>query len=184
MCTETIQLGTWNLCVGWLVAFLPLVGVVFGAVMGFGASIVLDNRRRSWELKEKKREEKREALRRAFEWFEPMRQAYYSASNYAHFLMDGDIDELGFREQYPHEAIEDLKDLDLPEHLTFFLPDEAYVRRRKILTDLRELYDLALRNIGKGREAHLEVIQFSDILFVEMDDLWVDLKAEYEKTYE
>ena len=56
MCQGVIQVGRWPLCAGWLVALLPLVGVALGAVLTQGTLIITGNRRRSWELQEKKRE--------------------------------------------------------------------------------------------------------------------------------
>jgi hypothetical protein len=121
--------------------WLSLVGVVIGGFIAAGTAFLLEEFRRRHQRREKRDDIKREALRRALAWIDPMEKALTAAEVETYALLQSKIDEQEFRQRYPN-LVSELAEFDLSLDQRLILDDDPYPLGngiRKAVEDLRQL---------------------------------------------
>jgi hypothetical protein len=85
-----------------MTAWWSLIGVVAGGFIAAGTAFLLEEVRRRHQRRDKRDDIKREALRRALAWIDPMEKALTAAEVEIYALLHGRIDEEEFRQRYPN----------------------------------------------------------------------------------
>ena len=200
MCVETIRVGPWPMCVGWLVALLPIAATLFGVILGgtisFGTALIIENRRTARAREEEYRrlaEERanerralqREALEKALEWFNPLELALIQAELTALAYVRGQIDESQLRIKYPRDiSITMEREYGLPPHLSMHMPEDAGRRANQIVSEFEQLFQMALDNPASGNDVWMRVQAFGNQIREHISSLRNDLRASYSRTFD
>ena len=120
-----------------------LVGVVIGGFIATGTAFLLEEFRRHHQRREKRDDIKREALRRALAWIDPMEKALTAAEVEIYALLHGRIDEELFRQRYPN-LISELAEFDLSLDQRLILDDDPYPLGNGIRQAVEDLKQLAI----------------------------------------
>ena len=167
----------------------PLAGVIVGALIASFTTLIAERQRRKHDRKEKLASLKREALAAALEWFEPMRDAYIRSSSLVMAAISGDVDDRQLLKEWPN-LLGVLSKKDVPEHLLAVLPEDPYLRGRRIIGKFDELCMLCVRSCQEPREEG-KPIAGSDVCYAKLESLGAeitqfekDLRKEFRKTFD
>jgi len=127
-----------------------LVGVVIGGFIAAGTAFLLEELRRRHQRRDKRDDIRREALRRALAWIDPMEKALTAAEVEIYALLHGTINEQKFRQRYPN-LISELAELDLSLDQRLVLDEDPYPFGNGIRQAVEDLKQLAIDRLEKTR---------------------------------
>lgn len=125
-----------------------VVGVVVGGLLTAGTAYLLEQLRRRHLRRDKRDDARREALRRALAWIDPMVRALTTAEIEIYALLHGTIDEQRFCQRYPN-LISELAEFDLSLDQRLVLDDDPYTLGNGIRQAVEDLKQQALNRWEK-----------------------------------
>ncbi len=167
----------------------PLLGAIVGGLISALSTWGLERQRWRRDRREKLAALRRDALSKALEWIEPMRNAESLASSLVMAAIRGDVDDEQFLKEFPN-LIGDLAKKDLSGSLRAVLPDDAYDRGHEIVRDLGELrilgvkYGQEVRLKGEAMVGFQECSAKLDVIGKRITTLETDLRKAFCETFE
>jgi len=123
---------------------LPLAGVALGGVITFLVTRSTEREKARRERRQKLAQLEQDALARALEWIDPMRNAHIRISSLLSASSNGSIDRDHVTKHWP-DLLGQLAKLDVPTHQRAVLFQDVYPTGRKIAADLDDLKSVAIR---------------------------------------
>lgn len=120
----------------------PLLGVIVGGLITYFTMNKIEQKRWQQEKQEKLSTLKREALSKALEWIEPLRNAEIKASGLLMSVIRGDIDVDDYFDkicQVRHDLFDELKPIELPASQRAVIGSAFYKLRNTILLSFDEI---------------------------------------------
>ncbi len=127
-----------------------LVGVVVGGFIAAGTAFLLEELRRRHQRRDKRDDIKREALRRALAWIDPMEKTLTAAEVEIYALLHNRNDEQEFRQRFPN-LISELAELDLSLDQRLVLDDDPYPFGNGIRQSVEDLKQMAIDRAEKTK---------------------------------
>jgi hypothetical protein len=116
----------------------PLLGVVVGGFVTFLVSHNIEHQRWQQQKRDKRAEDKREAIAGALAWLDPMDRALIRAEGKVFALLHGNENEEHFRATFSY-LLSELKKLDIPAEHRLLLPGDPYLDGNRIINSFENL---------------------------------------------
>lgn len=172
----------------WLLALLPLAGVIIGGLLGIWGTSRAENVRWKRARLEKLAEQERLALAGALEWIEPLRIAYIKVSSLLLAAHRGDVDEEHVRERWPR-LLTTMTAMDLPADQLAVLRKGVYAEGLGIIRRVERLEYEALKMAQRHRASMRMNVEFDELgawideLEQKINELEEGLQEDYRATF-
>lgn len=183
MPADQVQIGSFIISKVVLDIIAPLIGTIIGGLISYFSIVSSENRKIKQQKQNIIQEQKREAIKIALQWIDPINNAITRVS-------------LQANPYYPNQANTDgwpnllnqLKKYDVPRHLLVFLPEEAYKKSFaiiRLLDDLRHsvLFIQEPSTEEDRRNFFNTASSILDTLRNNFEELSKMLEDEYRKTF-
>ncbi len=184
---DVVQFGPWFFSKPALDVIIPIATFVLGSILTYITTWHLDNRRWRREKGEKLAEREREAIEKALEWIDPLRNAYSRADFIAgQFIFTGTVTEDQFQVKFPHDILNLFAKREVPTHLRGLLPAGVYRKGFHFNEMFQDAFLEALRlpPRSRGLEVWRAYQPRLDTIKAEIDRLEDDLRAAYMGTFQ
>ncbi|MHB8625830.1 MAG: hypothetical protein ACYDBJ_26805 [Aggregatilineales bacterium] len=146
-----------------------------------------------FEARTQRQEQRREAIRLALEWIDPLENGLMKAGLIASSFLNGLMANDEVVRRWPDLAAE-LAPKTLPPHLRVFLPSSLSTRDRQIVLKLQDLQNLVLAtptSVGKVKVNTTEewakifnaLVEYIHSIRLDLEKFQQDLAKEYKKTF-
>jgi len=187
---EVVQIGPYVVSKIVFEAFALLTSVVIGGLITYLTTRTIENRKWAEHKRDKRQEQRREALAQALEWIPPIHIALTKAQLKVSRFHKKEISRNELIRQWPN-LLSELAKKDLPMRLSVLLPRTVNQRVDQILEQLQNLQSFALHSSDTVKPNKDEWIATFNV-FVDrnsalqenLNALRRELTSEYERTFE